>query len=132
MFVRRLAEYINASSDIDDITAYAESFPATKLVSPHTVGVITAGGTRSSQGRSQSNLDVRFMVSGTAETAIDKAEEIYRFFYPPEVDSQKPFKANEYSVAEVLAENGEPRIAKNIGNIFYASFVLRFLVARGH
>lgn len=130
MFERRLAEKINTDAPVSGLTAYAGSFPAPKATSPQVVGVISAGGAGSSHGRTQFELNCRFVVSGSALSSMSSAWNLYRYFFPPEHNGSKSFNANEYYVYAVLSEQGEPQPTGNNGNIFFASFVLKFLVAR--
>jgi len=130
MFAKRIAEYLNTIPlPVSNITAYAESSPAPKTTSPQIV-VVTATGGVSPKVRTQFRFMTRFVVSGTTTTAMAKAEELFRYFFPKGYDGRRAFTANEYLINDTLAEDGEPRLVSNNGNIFYASYSLIFLAAR--
>lgn len=132
MLTKRIAEYLNALTGedaIDDCSFYAEGFPAPKDITPHVVGVVSAGMSPSQQGRTLFTVRLRFIVSGSRTTAIEKAEEIYRYLHPAGIDGNRSFAAGEYAVFETI-DQGEPVLSGNSGNVFRATFTIEFIVAR--
>lgn len=131
MFTDSIAEYLNAvPKPVADITAYSESGPAAKTTIPQIVVVVPVSGGKAPKVRTQFRYTLRFLVSGTAITAKAKADELFRYFYPSGYDGRRSFTASEYLIADTFADEGEPRLVSNTGNVFYASFRLVFLVAR--
>ena len=112
---------------------YAESFPAPTGISPQIIGIVAAGEIFDAGNPEIISFIRRFMVTGTAETSYRKAEEIIEYFWPR---TQKPtwlqetsFIMPNYTVKKVFCEK-MPTLVKNVGNIFYADCVLRFLTAQ--
>ena len=129
MFTRRLAEYLRGLG-ISGVEFYAESFPAPKTVTPQIVGIFSAGRAKPDKTRVLHNATRRFVVSGNSETCLTKAYEIFELLHPAGITGNKQFEANEYSVHEVFANDDEPHITDNNGNIFFATFVLTFVTSR--
>lgn len=112
---------------------YIESFPAPKGITPIIIGVISSGENFDAGNPEIISFTKRFLVTGSAESALAKAEEIIEFFWPR---TQKPtwlqetsFIMPNYTVKKVFCEK-MPTLVKNVGNIFYADCVLRFLTAQ--
>jgi hypothetical protein len=129
-FSRRLAEELNAN--VSGIKAFAETFPAQKQASGlMNVCVTNAGDSGWVSNRFQFVANRRITVGGGSDAAMQKAIEIYEFFFP-----RGQFPARRMEVGEYMVFNGfpdgEPRFFSNAGNIFFAGFVAKFLVARDY
>jgi hypothetical protein len=112
---------------------YAESFPAPTSITPQIVGIISAGEIINSGNPELISFTKRIIVTGSSTTAFQKAEEILEYLWPR---TQKPtwlqetgFILPNYNVKKVFCEK-MPSLVKNVGNIFYADFVVRFLTAQ--
>lgn len=131
-FAEKIANYLAAAS-VDDIEVYTESCPAVKNITPSIVCVVPAGYTEDVTTSDRETFNLRFIVSGSAVSCLSKAEEIYNYFVKK--DEVKPRWANETSflydgiyIMKIFPES-YPAISRNRGNIFFATFVLRFLTA---
>ena len=112
---------------------YIESFPAPTSISPQIIGIIASGEIFDAGNPEIISFIRRFIVTGSAETAYRKAEEIVEYFWPrtqkPTWLQQSSFIMAEYTVKKVFCEK-LPTLTKNVGNIFYADCLLRFLTAQ--
>lgn len=130
-FSLELRTYL-AASGISNMSVYVESFPAPKNTTTSIVCILPAGKEVHPRNRSIATLRRRITASGTAASSITKLEEIKEVFIP---ETQTPYWASDvgftltsWSVYGVWEEE-EPTLIKNTGNIFIASFVLRFSAA---
>lgn len=119
-----------AGSGIKNIAVYCESFPAPQSIGTHTVCIISSGETI---GFSVNYVTItkRIVVSGTAKSAIEKAEEIAKYLVPDSTtDPDTAFVIGEYAVMATFIDK-RPSLIGNTNNIFLADFVARFLVIQG-
>ena len=126
-FSIRLVERLRASG-INNLAVYAESFPSPKATTPNIVAVISAGELPLGNNRKPWSDTKRFLVSGSASGAMDKAQAILNYFIPAGTDPKTGFVQNEYACYRVLLEK-RPTLFSNVGNIFFVEFILKFLIA---
>lgn len=118
------------NSGITNISAYLESFPAPTSTSQNIVGIVSVGEVVNTP--ELITYTKRFIVTGTSTTSYTKAHEIVNLYFPRSI---KPTKLQETAlilsnstIKKVFVEK-MPSLVKNVGNIFYADFILRFIVA---
>lgn len=132
MFTNALVDYLK-NSGIENIKVFHENLPAPKSAEPHFVGVLAAGETEGAGNRSITEQTKRFLVTGLAEQAMAKAWEIFNYFAKKDEDNSwavdTSFDTGNYYVLSVFVVQ-EPAFVRNVSNIFYVSFSLRFLTAR--
>jgi hypothetical protein len=126
-FTIRLVERLRTK--FTTIPVFAEAFPAPKTTGEQKICVISSGESPSRNEQRTTNYhSKRIVVSGTAKTAMDKAEEVWRYFVPVGDDPETGFVASEYKVLTIATEK-RPSLIANVGNSFIAEFQLRFFVA---
>ena len=119
------------ADDLDSTVAYVVGEGgAAGVGGTHTVCIISSGETI---GFSVNYVTItkRIVVSGTAKSAIEKAEEIAKYLVPDSTtDPDTAFVIGEYAVMATFIDK-RPSLIGNTNNIFLADFVARFLVIQG-
>lgn len=126
-FTESLVAYLRTLG-IANVEFYAESSPAPKELLPHIVVISSQSENGGDLNRIQRTETKRFLVSGEAAACIAKAQEILNKLVP-ETDEVAGFFAEDYAVYTTFFEK-RPSLAASSGNIFFADFIVRFLIAK--
>lgn len=112
-----------------DFHFFSESAPEVRD-NINTIVLVASGSENTDSSNLRRSETKRFLVSGKAGECLQKSEQIFDFLVSKSDNVGKVFSFDDFIVFTTIAEQ-RPKLANNVGNIFFAEFSIRFLIAEG-